>query len=263
MEIRSLGYRTDLFFPRFEGVIHNRGDYLVIRTPSNPGFFWGNYLLFAGPPAPGDLEKWQALFRQEISSQQVTHHMVFGWDTSTGETGEVQPFIDAGFHLVESIVLTAQQVCVPPKYNHEVVVRPLVEDWEWEQALQNQVDCRPPEHSEEAYRPFKTAKMARYRQMQRAGLGGWFGAFLGDRLVADLGLFVINGVGRFQSVETALEFRRLGICGTMVYQAANYGFERLGAKTLVMIADEFYHAAKIYESVGFRPTERQVGLEKW
>jgi predicted GNAT family acetyltransferase len=81
--------------------------------------------------------------------------------------------------------------------------------------------------------------------------------------VADLGLFVIDGVGRFQSVETLPEFRRRGICGTMVYQVANYGFERLGAKRLVMIADEFYHAAKIYESVGFRPTERQVGLEKW
>ncbi len=263
MEIRSLGYRTDLFFPQFEGIILDRGDYLVIRTPSNPSFYWGNYLLFSRPPTQGDLEKWQALFQQEISSRQVTHHMVFGWDTREGETGEVQPFLNEGFLLDQNFVLTAQQVRVPPKYNHEVVVHTLTEDWEWEQALQNQVDCRPPEHSVEAYLLFKKAKMARYREMQRAGLGEWFGAFLDNRLVADLGLFCIDGIGRFQSVETIPEYRRQGICGALVYQAACYGLERMGARTLVMLADEHYHAARIYESVGFRMEERQVGLERW
>lgn len=263
MEIHSLGYRTDLFFPKFEGIVLDRGEYLAIRTPSNPGFYWGNFLLFLKPPVQGDLAKWQALFQQEISSKQVTHHTVFGWDSPQGETGEVQPFIDAGFMLNESIVLTTTEVNPPPKYNDEVVVRPLMEDWEWEQALQTQVECRSPEHRFEAYMPFKKAKMERYREMQRAGLGHWFGAFLGNQLVADLGLFCIDGVGRFQSVETAPDYRRLGICGTMVYQAARYAFERMGAKTLVMVADEHYHAARIYESVGFRPKERQIGVERW
>jgi len=34
-------------------------------------------------------------------------------------------------------------------------------------------------------------------------------------------------------------------------------------KTLVMVADENYHAAKIYESIGFQPEEKQVGLDWW
>jgi hypothetical protein len=46
MDIRSLGYRTDLFFPRFDGIIIDRGSYLVIRTPGNPHFYWGQFLLF-------------------------------------------------------------------------------------------------------------------------------------------------------------------------------------------------------------------------
>ncbi len=263
MNIRSLGYRTDLFFPQFEGLILDRGEYLVILTPSNPIFYWGNFLLFSSPPKSGDLERWQALFQQEISSRQETHHMVFAWDTTKGETGEIQPFLEAGFDLSQNVVLTAQQVHLPPKYNQEVVIRPLGEDWEWEQALQNQVDCRPAEHSYEGYLTFKTAKMRRYREMQRAGLGEWFGAFLDDRLVADLGLFCIDGIGRFQSVETAPGFRRKGICGALVYQSACYGLEQMGAKTLVMLADENYFAAKIYESIGFLPLERQVGLEQW
>jgi hypothetical protein len=35
----------------------------------------------------------------------------------------------------------------------------------------------------------------------------------------------------------------------------------MGIEELVMEADEDYHAAGIYESVGFRPTQKQVGLE--
>jgi ribosomal protein S18 acetylase RimI-like enzyme len=261
MEVHSLGYRTDLFFPKFEGEIIDRGDYLVIVTPSNPNFYWGNFLLFPHPPAGGDFEQWKAVFAKEISARQETHHMVFAWDTVNGETGEVQPFLDAGFHLNEGVVLTARQVHRPPKFNEQVTIRPLHSDEDWEQALQNQMACRSEEFEMQSYFLFKQAQMKRYRQMQQAGLGEWFGAFMGSQLTADLGLFCIDGVGRFQQVETAPQFRRLGICGALVFEAANYGYTHLGAQTLVMVADEHYHAAKIYESIGFQPTEHQVGLE--
>ena len=62
MLIRSLAYQTDLFFPRFDAEVVDRGDYLVIRTPSNPTFHWGNFLLFAQPPGAGDLNRWRRLF---------------------------------------------------------------------------------------------------------------------------------------------------------------------------------------------------------
>ena len=46
MEIRSLGYRTDLMVRAREGsLVEDRGDYLVIRSPGNPAFWWGNFLL--------------------------------------------------------------------------------------------------------------------------------------------------------------------------------------------------------------------------
>lgn len=57
MQVRSLGYRTDLIFPAFDGQITDRGDYLVVRTPSNPTFYWGNFLLFDRPPGDGDFER--------------------------------------------------------------------------------------------------------------------------------------------------------------------------------------------------------------
>ena len=263
MNIQSLGYCTDLFFPRFDGEVTDRGDYIVIRTTSNPTYHWGNFLLFSQPPAAGDLERWMRLFAAEIGPPNTVKHLAFGWDSTTGEMGDIQPFLDAGLRLSATVVLTTQEVNPPPKYNEEVVVRPLREDWEWESALETQIACRDPEHSLESYIPFKTRQMARCRAMAEAGRGEWFGAFLEGRVAGNLGVFVEDGVGRYQSVGTHPDFRRLGICGTLVYEAARYACERLGAQTLVMAADEEYHAAKIYESVGFMPTEHQIGMDWW
>jgi hypothetical protein len=44
----SLGWRSDLVFARFDGEVVDRGNHLLVRTPGNPTFWWGNFLLFAG-----------------------------------------------------------------------------------------------------------------------------------------------------------------------------------------------------------------------
>ena len=142
-------------------------------------------------------------------------------------------------------------------------VRPVAGDAEWAEVLDGQVAGRDPEYSEAGYRVYATRKIERYRAMVAAGQGAWFGAFLEGRLAGDLGLFVFEGVGRFQTVGTHPDFRRRGVCGTLVYVAARHAFERMGAETLVMVADLHYHAARIYEGVGFAPTERQMGLTWW
>ncbi len=267
MQVRSLAYQTMLFFPRFDGEVKDRGDYIVIRTPSNPTFHWGNFLLFAQPPAPGDWDRWRRLFAEEIGTPPAVKHLAFGWDSIQGETGDIQPFLDAGLRVDLSIVLTTPAVTPPPKYVRDAVIRPLREDWEWGSALECQIACRSSEYSSEysreSYAPFKTRQMARYRAMARTGLGEWFGVFVDHQVVADLGVFVQNGLGRFQSVGTHPDFRRRGFCGTLVYEAAQYALGQLGAKTLVMAADEDYHAAGIYESVGFTPTEHQIGMDWW
>lgn len=263
MDVKSLGYRTDLIFPRFDGQILDRGDYLVVLTPTNPTFYWGNFLIFQLPPGKGDLENWKAIFGREIGSKLKAEHFAFGWDSNDGALGEIQPFLEDGFNLNQSVVLATQQVKLPPKYNLDVVVRPLISDDDWEQATQNQVACRDTGHSLEGYQVFKRDQMRRYRQMSKARLGFWFGAFLGKQLVAELGIFSDGKVGRFQQVGTHPDYRRQGICGALVHQASCYALEQMQLETLVMVADENYHAAKIYESIGFKPTERQVGIDWW
>jgi len=261
MQIRSLGYRTDLIFNRFSGVVADGGDCVVVRTPSNPGYYWGNYLIFRDPPGDDALPEWKRRFHQEIASRQPAPHFAFGWDSPAGERGRVEPFLAEGFILNENVVLTTDAVSPPPHPNGEVSIRPLTTDGEWAQALENQVACHAAEFALPAYRVFKERQMGEYRRMAAAGLGAWFGAFLEGRMVADLGVYVDGPVARFQAVETHPDFRRRGICATLVYEAAHHAQAALGAERLVMVADEHYHAARIYESLGFRPTERQLGLE--
>jgi len=263
MKAKSLGYQTDLIFPKFDGKILDRGDYLVILTPDNPRFHWGNFLLFKSPPKREDFQLWKNIFHREIASHLDVHHIAFGWDTVKGEAGDAEAFVDAGFKVFKSVVLSTNKVRAPTNFNTDVVIRPLCGDSEWQQAINNQIACREPDHDIESYTQFKIDQMLRYRKMTKAGVGHWFGAFLGDKMVADLGIFQVDNRARFQSVVTHPDYRRLGICGTLVYKSSRYAFEKMNVKTLVMIADEEYHAARIYESVGFVPKERQVGLSWW
>lgn len=261
MEIRSLGYRTDLIFPRFEGIVTDRGGYLVIRTPANPGHYWGNFLLFAHPPGPDSLAEWTRLFHDEIGSLQPAGHLAFGWDSPEGERGAVEPFLAGGFRLEENAVLTAEALFPPPHCNTEIEIRPLSSNAEWAEAVDVHVAVSAEEFSGSGIRPFKALQLARYRRMAEAGRGVWMGAFLDGRMVAGLGVFTEGRLARFQQVGTHPDFRRRGICGTLVYESARYASSTLGAERLVMLADEHYHAGRIYEALGFRRAERQLGLE--
>ncbi|HET7839400.1 MAG TPA: GNAT family N-acetyltransferase [Rectinemataceae bacterium] len=263
MEIDSLAYRTDLTLAKAEGEVADRGDYLVVTTPSNPGFHWGNYLLFKRGPQDGDLARWEAIFDREIGCRLKVEHYAFGWDQTGPEPGCVGQVLAKKYNLNRSVVLTAREAHLPPKYNDEAVVRALRTDSEWGQALENQIACNDEDHEPRSFRAFKTRQMEAYRRMAACGQGWWFGAFIGDRLVADLGIFVTGRTARFQNVETCREHRREGICGTMVYESSRRAAELAGIDEFVMVADEDYHAARIYESVGFLPREHQYGLDWW
>ncbi|MFO7545134.1 MAG: GNAT family N-acetyltransferase [Trueperaceae bacterium] len=262
MRVRSLSFRTDLFFPAFDGSIVDRGEYLVVTTPTNPTYHWGNFVLFPGPPRAGDLARWTEAFRREIGEPEQVGHAAFGIDGVDGDGGEVQPFLDAGFELERGVVLTARAVRPPPRPNPDVTVRPLAGDADWEMAVQHGPTALESDEHDEGFVAFHRRQMARYRAMAEAGRGHWFGAFSGGALVADLGLFHQDGVGRYQSVVTHPEHRGRGIASTMVHAAAEHVLRHDGVRKLVIVADEGSQAARIYASVGFVPVETTLGLAR-
>jgi ribosomal protein S18 acetylase RimI-like enzyme len=258
MEIRSLAYRTDLaMLERSGSEISDRGTHLVVRTPDNPTFWWGNYLLLPEPPpSTEEAEGWLAIFEHEFP---LARHRTFGVDGTAGTAADLTPFTAIGMDAEESAVMTAQAVHPPPRPNTEATLRRLASDDDWAQ----QVEVTRAGEELGYDLPFVTAKARAERRLVEAGYGAWWGAFDGDRLLASMGLVTASeGLARFQSVKTHPDARGQGLAGTLVYRVARYGFEELGAHTLVMVADPDYLAIRIYRSVGFADTERQLQAER-
>ena len=259
----SLGWQTDLIFARFDGEIVDRGNHLLVRTPGNPTFWWGNFLLFQQSPGPGDLERWMALFDEQIATPQpASRHRAFGVDVRDRLVLPSE-FASAGFVLNEATVLTLarEQLRAPVKaLAAGVEFRVLELPRDSAAVVDQQVAVDEKRYAVAGYRLFAERQMARYAAMQRAGLGHWFGLVdtVGGRpvLAASCGLFrdraSQDGLGRFQYVSTHPAWRRRGLCTALIHAVCRHGFESMGLRTLAMVADPADVAIGIYESLGFR-----------
>ncbi|GGK91975.1 GNAT family N-acetyltransferase [Deinococcus radiotolerans] len=264
---RSLAYFTDVALRRQEGSAVQRGPTCtVVRSPANPTFWWGNFLLMPALPAPGDLSAWAAAFTREHPH---AAHRVFGVDVPgpalSGPAAD--EFRAAGYDVRADTVLTAARTHPPRRLNRDATMRVLDTDADWDSALalREAVNAADPHgHEPHGYREFATRKLAAYRAAQAAGHGAMLGAFDDHgQMLSGLGIFDAgDGVARYQNVETHPDARSRGLAGTLVHHAGEWARERLGSRTLVIVADPDYHAQRLYESVGFTPTEVQVALER-
>jgi hypothetical protein len=109
IEDLSLGWRTDLIFPRFDAQVITRDDHLLVRTPHNPTFYWGNFLLYDHAPRESDAASWLASFDAEISRPQPqSRHIAFGVDAP--EAFELPAsFVQAGLTSHVTTVLTMKR----------------------------------------------------------------------------------------------------------------------------------------------------------
>ena len=273
MQLRSLGWRTDLIFARFDGEVSERSDHLVIRTPHNPTFWWGNFLLFDHAPREGDAAAWLARFEAEIASRQdQSRHVTFGVDS---EAAFALPpdFAAAGLKQFSSTVLTMRREQLRPArtaFGSEFRIAALRLPEQASAAVELQVVVDAGESESEAeYRVFRERQMRRYEAMTRAGMGDWFGVFVraddaSETLIADCGLFRAPGesLGRFQHVVTHPQWRRRGLCSALVHAVCVHGFETMGLTTLVIVADPDDVAIGLYESLGFQRGASTWHLEK-
>ncbi len=258
MNVSSLGYQTDLaLLERAGSTIEDHGDHLVVRTPSNPTFYWGNFLLLDHVPDPDRIDSWLECF---MSSLPGAVHRALGFDCRACAVADLAGWAERGFKTEASAVMTATAVQPPPRPNGEATYRRLESNDDWARSLELQIACH--EGYDEGSKEFVTRRNASNRALVADGGGGWFGAFLGDELVSQMGLVDTGaGVARFQAVETHPDARGQGLAGTLVHVVSRYGFDTLGARTLVMVADPEYVAIRVYRSVGFAVSESDLSAE--
>lgn len=256
--VRSLAFRTDLALLGMQGsVVEDQGDVLVVRTPSNPAYWWGNFLLFPEQPEPGESAGWLRRFAAAFPD---ADHVTIGIDGTDGATGDLTPMLSAGMVLDQASVLTAHDLLPPPHPHDEAACRRLTSDTDWAQTLELWIHAGLSDPTGD--RAYALARLNAYRSMQERELGAWFGAFVGGELRSSLGVFAADGIARFQRVATPVEHRGQGLAGTLVHHAGRFALDELGAGTLVIVADPGNVAIRVYRSLGFVDTETQVGLER-
>jgi GNAT superfamily N-acetyltransferase len=236
--------------------VEDRGDCLLVRTPQNPSFWWGNFLLISGPPEPGETRAWLSRFAAEFPG---ARHVALGVDVTEAAAVESAGLLAAGLREQRTAVLTAAKVNEPPRPNTTATYRALAGDEDWQQAAELRTVLSEGEPGGEPV--FLAARIAAERALTEAGHGSWFGAFVEGRLVAHLGLITGGCIARYQNVETHPAQRRRGLAGTLVWQAGRQCLAA-GAATLVMVADPDDVAIRVYRSVGFADAETQVGFER-
>ncbi|MEV0230808.1 GNAT family N-acetyltransferase [Nonomuraea sp. NPDC050786] len=256
MKIVSLGFRTDVMLLKLGGsVVTDHGTHLVVRTPANPGFYWGNFLLFDSPPRTGDAARWSALFTAEFPAAK---HRAFGVDGVIGLAGDTAEHEALGVTVELSTVLTADRL-VPPAATPQADIRALSSDDDWHQAVELDLACY--DRLDDDIRRFAERRVTGYRHLCEAGHGSWIGAYVEGRLRAGAGLFAVGaGLARFQNVETHPGFRRRGLASAVLYHAAQHAVPDRGIHTLVIAADPDDHAIRLYRALGFADTEQQAQL---
>jgi GNAT superfamily N-acetyltransferase len=258
MEVLSCGWRTDLAILALSGSdIEQHPTYVVVRTPDNPGYRWGNFVLLRRAPLRRDLGLVEELVARELPG---IGHRAFGVDSPDGQVTELAPFAEAGYAVERAVVLTASRVLPPPRPNTSALFRPLTGDDDWSQRVSLDLACH--DGGATGFDDFTRRKAAAERRITEEGHSAWYGAFDDGRLVATMGVVRAgNRVARFQEVQTHPEARGRGLAGSLVHAAGADAFQRLGATTLVTVADPDYHAIRIYRAVGFLDSEVQLTAE--
>ena len=260
MDIRSLGFRTDLRLLQMSGSeIEDRGTHLVVRTPANPTYFWGNFLLLRALPVPGGEREVIGAFHTEFP---LAEHVAIGIDGTEDLTEQLEPFVEAGLEPNTGVVLTAAELAEPSAVPDGVVVRPLESDEDWEQRarLAYRLYART---DESTFMQYARQRNEQERGLAARGIGQRFAAVVDGEVVSTAAIFLTHaGVARFQTVETHAEHRRQGLAAAVVHAAGRHALEQLQVQRLVIVADHDGDAVGIYRRLGFVDAERHTTLER-
>jgi len=257
MHVRSLALRTEIMFAAMDGEVVDRGDYVVARTPSNPTFFWGNFIILPSAPSVSECEpggRWVRAFQREFPEAK---HLLVAWDEPHAEAFDAKPFAPLGFVPDETSLLrfadaTPRASAWEPRHLRD-------DEWDAAFALLDRA-MTPLNDSADGYKRFLRIQVERYRRLVARGLGAWFGVFEGGALVGTCGVFSHDGLCRFQTVAVDQTHRRRGICSALVDHVVRHAQQRWPSQPILIGAAPASAAERIYLRAGFEPIEHTVAL---
>lgn len=257
MSLMSPGWKTDLDILALTGSnITNHEDHLVVKTPHNPDYHWGNCILVFDRTHINDAQKWVNIFNQEFPEKDW---LAVGLPVMPQDTSAWEKY---GIQLEQLDVLSTNarpnQVQAPEGY----VTRSFL-DSDWEHLTQREIADGISEgnYPKEAIESFVLETNATRRKLCEKGDAAWFGVFDGDLLVSNLGIIRCGSTGRYQSVETLATYRRKGLASHLLGVAANWSEEN-GCDNWVIVTQETNDAGRVYRRAGFQADLASVNAHK-
>ena len=242
--------RTDLAVAVAGGATVTEGPgCLVVRTPGNPWFHWGNFIMVTGGNV-SDADQWLARFEGEFPG---AAYRAIGLPVAP----DPAPWVARGL-VVEAEQSLAQRgrPSVPDPPPGYAVRR--IEGDDWPAYLTHRLaddQPHPPAHHQE----FLTARVRMYQRLSDHEQAGFFGAFGGDgTIAASLGIVLLGERARYQTVLTLPPYRHQGLATYLLALAGAWAYDR-GARTRIIVADADSPAQTLYERVGFTPLDRSFG----
>lgn len=250
----ALAARTDLAILQLSGsVVQDRGDHLIIRTPANPGFHWGNSLFVTDPHRVDDAAHWLSSFAGAFPD---AGHRAVGLVTAPSDPRGLAAWQEAGLEIEHEDALSTSELPALRSLPEGYAVAELRSDDDWRQALDLDLDDEPHDPSDLGQRQFREGRLRARRALATTGHAAFFGAFAGDRLVAELGIVGCGeGIARYQHVFTARPHRRRGLTSHLLGVAARWASDR-GCTRWVIVADAGSDASRLYQACGFADAER-------
>lgn len=271
MIVRSLALTTELALAAMRGRVSDRGDYLVVETPDNPGFYDGNVLVLSAPPQVGEVAYWMRKFVEELGKNPAIKHVSLWWDGTNGDEGAGAELRSAGFTLMSNQVMIAERGRrageQPAEYllaTEPLAIRTLTPD---EVLSTADLAYMIGDRHDDSYRLFLERRAMWHRDLIARGQATFWGVF--DRepaqpvelLVASLGLVWLDTLARYQDVQTLPAYRRRGLAGRLLSTSVREAFAR-GAERVVIIAEPDSEASRVYTRLGFRTVERTVNARR-
>jgi GNAT superfamily N-acetyltransferase len=248
--IRDLGpvWETELAIHHASGaVVSEFADHLVIRTPDNPQYHWGNFVLVFGAEWASDPDRCLALFDAAIpEADWVAIGLV-------DPPSDQQAWEQRGLE-VDVLEALAGPPPAPEPLPAEYQARAFTAaDWAADVDRAIAANRRSGEYDDAAYTAFIHAQSRQRQELVRTGRGAWFGAFFEGALVADVGIVVSGSRARYQDVETDADHRGRGLAAHLISVAGAWAANR-GCQELVIVTESDNPAGRLYRRLGFQPS---------
>ncbi len=187
------GWATDLAVLRHMGaVIEDRQDHLLVRSPQNPAFHWGNFILVTDVEAVSDAGRWLTTFEAAFPT---ADWVAIGLARGPDDEGA---WVSRGLELELDDVLTTDDLPWQTPLPDGYTVRRLT-GGDWAQMLARSVaeNGRTGEQEPGSFERFNRAQVRARRALSDGNAGAFFGAFAGEVLVSELGIVRCGTTARY------------------------------------------------------------------